>query len=165
MNIHNHMKVAEEMGLHKGFAIQAQKRYLRERIEKITRQMWPIFDWVDGVFDINEVYALFRLQALCEEKSKTMKQLEAVKNILKPNTSGIDETMIETAKLHPIENLVDFRRGKAVAFCHEDKNPSMFHATRTNQAACPVCDKYYNPIDVLMFRDGMSFINAVKSLQ
>jgi hypothetical protein len=165
MNIHKHMKVAEEMELHKGFVIQAQKRYLKDTLANIDNMIGEYLDWVDGVFDINELYALLRLDTLCREKQKAMKQLAAVTNILKPNSSAVTDAMIETAMQYPVENLIDFRRGKAVCFSHDDTNPSMFHATRTNQAACMICDKYYNPIKVLMIRDGMSFITAVKALQ
>ena len=65
----------------------------------------------------------------------------------------------------PIENIVQFDgRGKAVAFCHNDANPSLSWNRKSNRATCFVCGKSFNPIDVLMFRDGYSFREAVIKL-
>jgi hypothetical protein len=165
MNIYGHLKVAEEMELHKGFAIQAKKRFITRQLLFIDDDVDYYFGWVDGVFDINEVFALHSLDRLCREKSKLKKEYERIMQILKPTTGDITEAMIESARAYPVEKLIEFNHGKATAFCHEDKNPSMFHATRTNTAACPVCDRHYNSIDVLLQRDGMSFVAAVKQLQ
>lgn len=83
---------------------------------------------------------------------------------VKIETSITDE-MIATARAYPVDKLVVFHRGKCNAWCHDDRHPSMYHGTRINAACCPVCNKSFDPIAVLMTRDGMSFINAVKELQ
>ena len=164
MNIYQHLKVADEMELKKGFAIQARKRYLKDEISDIKHECLELSDWVDGVGDINEWYALVRLGVLLERWGKLKKEYRVCTEILRPREGDITEQMIETAREYPVEQLIDFRRGKAVAFCHEDKNPSMYHATRSNHAKCPVCDKTLDGIGILMARDGLDFISAVKQL-
>jgi hypothetical protein len=94
-----------------------------------------------------------------------MADLRTLKSITQPRkTDSITDDDIDRARHHPITNLIEFKRGKATAFCHEDNNPSMFHATRLNLAICPVYDKRFNSIDVLMDRDAMTFKNAVSYL-
>jgi hypothetical protein len=74
--------------------------------------------------------------------------------------------MIETARSVDVRSVVEFgRSGKALAWCHEDKRPSLYYGNRTNRAVCPVCDKKFSALDVLINRDGYSFIDAVRSLQ
>lgn len=68
---------------------------------------------------------------------------------------------IERAKEYPIESLIDFKNGWAVAWCHQDKRPSLSLNRKTNRARCWPCGKTYNPIDVLMSRDNFSFVEAV----
>lgn len=96
-------------------------------------------------------------------KMKQIKKLEASRPT-KPTVGEITDADIEQARAYPVDQLIKFTRGKATAFCHADKNPSMFHGSRLNVACCPVCDKTFNPVDVLMQRDGFSFIDAVKHL-
>jgi len=88
------------------------------------------------------------------------------KRAMLKKTSGdlINDDMIAQAKDYPVEQLVEFARGKAKAWCHPDKNPSMYHANRTNRVNCPVCDKSFGPIDVCIERDGMTFVDAVRYL-
>ena len=152
------------MNLKKSFALQARQRYLNQMLINIDEEYFFYFDWCDGVMDINEHYALLQLDRLCKEKSDTMKELARVKNILKPERSDITDDMIERAKLYPVDKLIDFTRGKAICFNHDDRAPSMYHATRAQRANCPVCDRSFNAIDILMERDGMNFKAAVKQL-
>lgn len=101
-----------------------------------------------------------------EDGRKLVAVQDAIKNLSTTVAdNGITDEMIARAKSFPVDKLIDFTRGKCHAFCHEDKNPSMFHGTRLNLAVCPVCDKKFDPIAILMQRDGMSFIAAVKELQ
>jgi DNA primase len=77
----------------------------------------------------------------------------------------ITDEMIISARSYPVDRLIDFGRSKkAKAFCHEDKNPSMYHGTKINKAMCPVCNKAFDSIAILMKRDMMSFKDAVKQL-
>lgn len=79
-------------------------------------------------------------------------------------SEDITDADIENARAYPIHLLIDFNHGRATAFCHDDRSPSLHHWKKGNKARCFVCDKTYNPIDVLMERDKMSFPEAVRSL-
>lgn len=83
----------------------------------------------------------------------------------KVSRSEITDAMIQQAREYPIELVVEFNRGLALAFCHNDKTPSLTWNRKNNTCRCFPCDKSFNPIDVLMQRDGKSFIEAVKELQ
>ena len=165
MNIYKHLKLADEMSLSKGFAIQARKRYLKDLVDVNKAECAELFDWIDGYGDVNEFYAINRIGLLLQDRDKLRKEYRKCLEILKPRQGDITEQMIENAREYPVENLLDFRRGKTYAFCHEDKQPSLYHATRTNRANCPVCDKTFDSIGILMARDGLDFIQAVKQLQ
>lgn len=92
-----------------------------------------------------------------------LKEIEASLNN-KP-TSGITDEQIAIAKEHPIDQIIEFNRGKATAWCHDDKTPSLNHHRQANKAHCFPCGRSFNPVDVLMERDGMTFIDAVRALQ
>jgi len=80
-------------------------------------------------------------------------------------TDGISDSDVESAREYPVAGLVEFQRNKATAWCHDDQSPSLFHADRINKIICPVCDRKFNAIDILMTRDGYSFSDAVKQLR
>ena len=77
----------------------------------------------------------------------------------------ITDEMIESAKLYPIDKLIKFTQGKAFAFCHDDKTPSLTLNLQRNKCRCYVCGKSFSTIDILVERDNKSFIEAVKELQ
>lgn len=83
-----------------------------------------------------------------------------------PERKGsITEEMIQAAKGTPIETVVSFDRcGKSLAFCHTDKSPSLTWHKKANRATCFPCGKSFNAVDVLINRDGLNFIEAVKQL-
>jgi hypothetical protein len=79
--------------------------------------------------------------------------------------AGVTDELIKQARQYPIDQLVEFdRQGKAQAFCHKDKHPSLSWDKKRNRAHCFPCGKSFNPIDILTTRDGMSFQNAVRTL-
>lgn len=86
------------------------------------------------------------------------------KRIKQPMKNAITDEMIEQAREYPITELVEFTRGKAYAWCHDDKNPSLTYMSKTGTAWCAACGKYFDPIKVLMERDCMSFTSAVRYL-
>jgi len=81
-----------------------------------------------------------------------------------PVKQTITDEMIEAARSYPIENVVEFHKGVAIAFCHADKRPSLSWHKAKNKATCFPCGKSFNAVDVLMERDGLSFAEAVKQL-
>lgn len=92
----------------------------------------------------------------------------SAERLMKPEREGegrITDEMIAQAKDYPVERLVEFdRSGKALAFCHDDKSPSMNWNRKANRAHCFPCGKSFNAVDILMVRDGFTFVNAVKHL-
>jgi hypothetical protein len=76
----------------------------------------------------------------------------------------ITPEMIQDAKSSPVTAILDLANGKTRAWCHEDARPSLYVLKRINKAHCPVCDKKFDAIDILMQRDGLSFPDAVRKL-
>lgn len=146
MTRHEIRKAAEEMGVMPQAAAAMRIRYLVD----------DVAFWDDVADDVSFTYALRAIDEIIDLKPMAKH---------KPRESTITDDMIAQARQVPITRLIDFRQGKARAWCHDDNNPSLFHATRTNRASCPVCAKYFDPIAVLMERDGYSFVDAVKALQ
>lgn len=83
----------------------------------------------------------------------------------KPSIEGIvTPEMIERAKQHPIENLIEVnRQGFTKCFGHSDKKPSAY--CKKNFMFCFVCNKSWDTIAVLMERDSLTFKDAVNKLQ
>ena len=64
-----------------------------------------------------------------------------------------------------ITEVVEFVRGKAIAFCHDDKRPSLYLGNKGDgRAVCPVCNQVFSALDVLIKRDNLSFKEAVMRL-
>lgn len=143
---------AHQMGIHPKAAASMRIRYLKQSLEPLLNAYADkghpiVFHWIVELF---------------EEIAWVKKRANRRISVNKKN--GITDSMIEDARQSDVREVVDFRRGKAVAWCHEDKNPSLYYANRINRAVCPVCDKKFSALDVLIERDGMSFIDAVRSL-
>lgn len=86
--------------------------------------------------------------------------------MLKKNTEDeISEERIQQARDFPITNLIEFNQaGKSMAWCHEDKSPSLSFWRAKNKCRCFVCNLTFDTIAVLMERDGYSFVDAIKKL-
>jgi len=140
------------MGKSKLAAARIRTRFLEEENDILLKHGGAIaMHWV--VENIEEITELGR-----RLKQRKRKPLTSVKTV------EITPDMIQDAKNVPIESLVEFKNGQALAWCHPDKKPSLFHGTRRNIAVCPVCDEKFDTIKVLMSRDGYSFVDAVRSL-
>ena len=140
---------ARENGIDRVAAVRMRVRYLLREID-ICEQANYDEDIMNMVIqdDFDEIYYLFG----------KIKRTEVY-------TESITDEDIERAKEHPIENLIELdSRGKAIAWCHEDKNASMTLWKGKNRVRCWACSKTYNPIDILVERDGLTFIEAVKRL-
>lgn len=80
------------------------------------------------------------------------------------NLKGITAEMIEQARAYPIDEMINFTRGTATAFCHVDKRPSLTWHKAKNRATCFPCGKSFSALDVLIERDSLNFVDAVKQL-
>jgi hypothetical protein len=137
------------------------------RIEYLTRHIQERTEdaaWLVG--DTGELSAHFAQQVLDEvvAESRELRRL-ALAGRGYSSRGDITPDMIEAARVSPIEQLIEFdRQGKALAFCHDDKTPSLSWHRATNRATCFPCGKSFNSIDVLILRDGLSFRDAVMQL-
>jgi hypothetical protein len=118
-------------------------------------------DEISMLLDNGSSVALFWACEALEEYCYLIKRVYTP--IIKTKNSVNDE-MIERAKQYPVEDLIEFRNGRAMAWCHEDKTPSVTVWKGHNKVRCWTCGKMFGPIDILISRDRMSFIDAVKSL-
>jgi hypothetical protein len=160
-NFRQGIKIASDYDLSPQYAVNARRRYLTDELELLDLEI-AFYNDYEGELD-SEYFAITQMSLLGEDRAKTMRELRSIKN-MSTTKPGLTDDMIDEAMRYPVDKLIEFTRGKAVAFCHQDKNPSMYHGTRLNIAVCPVCDKKFNPIKILMERDGIDFKSAVKQL-
>lgn len=151
-------KAAEEFGISFKLALWHRKRCLASKMESAIAYM----EHEDCPITLH--YLAQDVGKIRLEISKISRELDMLD---KPtNADQITDEMIARAKEYPIEKLIDFdRTGKALAFCHADKTPSLSWWKKGNKATCFPCDKRFDPIDILMIRDGFTFHEAVKRLQ
>ena len=143
----NTMKAADDWGFSRLAAARMRARYLFDRID----------EWLEDGSDL----ALYWVEQAFAELDELVR-----KAWWKPPEFDDDFTQdqIQQAREYPIDQLIDFRKGRAYAWCHDDRNPSLTHNRKHNRAHCFACAKSFNPIDVLMNRDGRRFDEAVKEL-
>jgi len=110
----------------------------------------------------DETFAFVMQQKLKAIRAVAKAEREIVRKATSKKGELTDEDF-DRAREYPIEQLVEMKGGRCIAFCHESDSYSMM-LTRYNRLKCHVCDKSFNPIDVLVERDGYSFIEAVKEL-
>ena len=160
-NFRQGAEIAKDFELTVQYAMNARRRFLNEELELIDLEIAFYDDYEGDV--LSEHFSLRQYSFLSEERAKIKQELRGIKNVTirKP---GITDEMIEQARNYPVDKLIEFIRGNAIAFCHNDKRPSMFHGTRTNTAQCPVCGKSFDSIAILMERDNMDFKTAVLTL-
>ena len=143
------LKKSKEFGIMYEAAIPIRLRYLVDSVAEYAA------NHIASGCEVSKIYAFRAIDEIIALKGYRRKE----------GGSKITEEMIERARNYPVSRLIRFRHGKATAWCHEDKNPSLYHATRQNRANCPVCDKSFDAIGVLMSRDGCTFAAAVEMLQ
>ena len=144
-------RMARVMGKNKKAAGRIRLRYLEQRINELLPARHPITAlWINEMLE--EVMFIHRNMHF--ESPPAL-----------PGHDTIDDGDIQAAKAYPINQLIDFTNGTAFAWCHDDARPSLAHLKRINKAKCYPCDKTFDPIDVLVERDGFNFIGAVKELR
>ena len=164
MNVRDLLRKAEEMEVEPKYAITCRKRYLAGEI--FTREMnIQAFEVESGDADLDylrELLAIEDVKAIAEMKREIKRLNRALTNL---DSRQITDEQIAIARAYPIDQLITFQRGAALAWCHDDKRPSLTHDRKRNRAKCWPCDKSFDSIAVLMDRDGMSFVDAVRALQ
>lgn len=167
MSIYANLKQAEDMGIDRSWAINARQRFLTDELFIVHD---VLSEWVQFLEDYDpksatEVFMISEeIGEAIDRKCAIMKELETIKKMTKDPKDVITDEMVEEARRYPVDRLVPFSKGKAVAWCHPDKNPSLTYMTRTGKAWCPVCGRYFNAVDILVDRDGYTFKDAVREL-
>ena len=166
MIIHTNLKIAEEWGIDKAYALECRKRYLTQRLWEITEEIdSAIAEIWESEWDV--ALFIFSMRGLESEKAAIKKELAVINKIPLKIEGDVDDAMIERARSTPIETVIEFKRGMARCLSpkHEDKNPSMYHGRRTNHAICGGCGEKFDSIAAYMAIWGTDFITAVKRLQ
>jgi len=157
----NLQRMADDTGLLLSECRAGRIAYLTRHIQERSEDALWLAD------DTGELSAHFAHQVL-DEIVTMCRELRHLTKLVKgyPARAGaITPGMIESARSYPVEQLIEFnRQQKAVAFCHADKVPSLTWHRAKNRATCFPCGKSFNSIDILVQRDGLTFIDAVKQL-
>ena len=123
-----------------------------------------LFDWIDDCLEEGGDLALLWAQEALNE-IEYLQEHAFYEPPPSTRTQSLTLEQIDAARHYPIERLISFdRSGRATAFCHPDRNPSLTWFKKRNRATCFPCWKSYGPIDVLIERDHFSFNEAVRSL-
>lgn len=157
-DFHKTFRMAAQMDVNRFWAANCRIKFLGERIADLqtfvaSNTLNPLslgvaLIWIEGCK--KEIVYLEEKKVLIRKKPEALMRLT--------------DDQIQIANNYPIESLIDFNNGKATAWCHSDKTPSLTIWKKGNKAKCWVCDKFFSPIDVLMQRDGLNFVDAVKFL-
>jgi hypothetical protein len=145
--------MAHKMGISRRAAASMRVRFLTTELEDLlgryAKSGHPVI--LHWAVDVMEEIAFL--------KKKAERRIAKSKN-------GIDDMMIDNARQADVRSVIQFDRNKkAKAWCHNDKRPSLYYGDRIKKVICPVCNKKFSALDVLMDRDGYTFIDAVRSLQ
>jgi hypothetical protein len=148
----NTFNMARRMGKNKMAAARIRARFLQQKIEELRSE--PLHEIKEYWADQMQV----EMNQLLKEGKREIKNQHGNPNL-------ISDGDVMAARQYPVEGLVEWTRGKATCWIHEDKTPSMFYGSKTNRIICPVCDKKFNAVDILMGLNGYSFVEAVKALR
>jgi len=158
------IQTARNMGVDEKWALNCRKRYLAGGIfnHEMDFHYWMERDSEDPVNA--EMFVVFAIKEV-KKSAKLKKEIRRLdRAMLKTGENTITDEMIDQARQFPIDQLIQFVKGSTVAFCHDDKNPSLTWDKKRNRAKCWPCDKSFDPIAVLMERDGYQFKDAVREL-
>ncbi len=136
------------------------KEAIKQRLEYLYKRLGELNEDYNLLDNIVSVVFVDRQRKKIKEEIVYLKQYKEVEY----TDNRITDDMIRQAKNVPIESIIEFRNNKAVAFCHEDKNPSLSKNPRNNTARCFVCNETFNTIDAYMGLYNVSFKEAVRAL-
>lgn len=149
------MTLLEKMEVERKYANQCRRRYLMDKLlemQKLRDECMASDDDIDQYTAVDMIVAI----------GKVRKQLDALNKTYKEG--DITDEMVEQARSVDTASVIDFVGGKSLAFCHDDRSPSLMYHRKTGRATCFVCNKTYDAIGVLMERDGYNFPSAVRYL-
>jgi hypothetical protein len=150
-------------------AIEMEKTINAAKKMRIRFLTDELYYW--GLYENSEICGVFtpggELRMPYGDVPSILKEIELLR---KPEEVAakdqITPSMVHKAKMYPVDKLLEFKHGKVRCINpdHEDNNPTMYHATRTNTARCPACDANYDAITIIRKQEGVSFHEAVRRL-
>lgn len=137
----------------------------REEIERRARMFSKASDRNTFI----EFWTAWSIDGPLEELLKKQQRLQALYNLYfnkNKKVGGVTPEMIDAAKAVPLDTLMEFnRQDKAICPFHDEKTPSFRYNREHNFAYCfGACARAYDSIDIIRERDGLGFVDAVKSL-
>lgn len=120
--------------------------------------------WKKTQGEMNKAFVSSQLEQIENTQTRLNKRL---KFMLEPTMDGdVTDIMIEQAREYPVSSLFDdIVRGRVIPFCHSSNNyTAQVGEGGKNFMYCHKCKQAFNPIDILVVRDGYSFTDAVKRL-
>lgn len=139
---------------------------VERRIAYLLQHKMQILDMIDEAASIDgdDYLMADTIIRLLHKRDRINREMKGLRKWMQTDTGAITDEMIQQARDYPIDQLIDFNRGKAIAWCHDDKQPSLHHHKQANRAHCWPCNQSFDTISVLMQRDGMTFHAAVREL-
>lgn len=142
------------MGVDRVEAADKRISFLNKELKLLNKSYMDAETIIDAVF-INK-----RREPIWDEIAFLQKN-----KVIKDELDRITDEDIEIARNYPIEQIISFNgMGKATAWCHEDKSPSLSHFRKGNNARCFVCNVTYDSIAAAMELWSLTFVEAVKAL-
>lgn len=147
-----------------------KRSHLEERKREIEAELVEFYQFYDAEVKADNpplvrmmAFRLRKIEDLEKELGRISWSLQALDGKTRKG-NGITDEMIQQAREYPFEKLIEIGRGGMVR-CpfHQDKSPSMY--IRRGFAYCFGCGRSWNPIDWVMEKEGVDFIEAVRRLQ
>lgn len=146
--------MAEDMGVDRIEAANKRISFLQKELKSLNKLYREATSIIDAVF-INNQREPVREEIAFLEKNKE----------IKTSTKQITDEDIQRAREYPIDQIIEFNNlGKALAWCHEDKNPSLSHWKAGNIARCFTCNESFDSISAAMNLWNLNFTEAVRTL-
>ncbi len=158
------IEMANQFSINPETAIKTRMRYFLQSIDETKDD---IKYWNEMIWGLEDQAAITILNRRIQKLDKKINGLSIrIKNLEQEDQisiNGITSEQIEAARAFPVEDLLEnIHRNRVRCPFHEDLNPSA--SIKHNRVHCFVCNKTWNPIDLVMERDGLTFINAVRRL-
>lgn len=126
---------------------------LRYSLEKLSTEKEDGLEYALHLLDMSDC-----IDALLLE---TRRESSVFNNNYRDNR--VTPEMIEQAKNYPMNQLLAFNsRNQYLAWCHDDKRPSLHYNKIKNRCFCNVCGKVFNSIDTVRHLNNLGFLEAVR---
>lgn len=146
----------------------ARVNYLKEKITDMIVSSWNLMHSYDRYVRRDRTVERFLVgEDLHAMVAGILKLQGEIRRTMRPEASqgkgGLTAEMIERARAFNFPDLYPFSRNMARCPFHDDKTPSM--SLKNNRARCWGCNESWDPIAFVMKKEGLTFVEAVRSLQ